>query len=612
MQRDRAFDSYQDLEARYEHAAQRVGRAARQLGRGPRRAGADSRRPTRPTTTSSRSGCPTTLPAPQQPLDVEYRIRWQKDNDTRPPLAWVAQTRRGRGYSQKARRQHRFVVDFDGPALAKLPPDAKVEPRRHGRRQRRDRREPRVPQRRHRRLSHDASVQAHRRQASRSSCARSCAAGDTTLTRDMELHRCRRSDGHAGSNARALSRRARLAAMRATPAVRVGATRRARAFARCMRRSPTSDDPTRARIGAARSRSPRVRECRRAAGEGKRLRRAAARATSMAPRMAPAGDAPHASRSTVDSPRRAASRRWLLRRAASSAHVARAPTLMSRGPAVSRPRSRSRSRSWSCSRILFGWISAGFWTALAGFVRAGRAAAIASRSRAPPRDDAPIAPATRAPRSSCRSATRTWRACSPACARPTSRSRAPATLDAVRLLRAVRHRRSRHARRRGRRVGSSCAARVDGFGRIFYRWRTHRIKRKSGNVADFCRRWGTQLPLHGRARRRQRDERRRASSTLVRLMEAQSRRRHHPDRAARRRPRHAATRASQQFATRVYGPLFTAGPALLAARRIALLGPQRDHPHRAVHASTARSRRLPGHAARCRARSCRTTSSRRR
>jgi membrane glycosyltransferase len=31
---------------------------------------------------------------------------------------------------------------------------------------------------------------------------------------------------------------------------------------------------------------------------------------------------------------------------------------------------------------------------------------------------------------------------------------------------------------------------VNGFGRLFYRWRQHRIKRKSGNIADFCRRWG--------------------------------------------------------------------------------------------------------------------------
>ncbi len=32
---------------------------------------------------------------------------------------------------------------------------------------------------------------------------------------------------------------------------------------------------------------------------------------------------------------------------------------------------------------------------------------------------------------------------------------------------------------------------VRGGGRIFYRWRRHRTRRKAGNVADFCRRWGT-------------------------------------------------------------------------------------------------------------------------
>ncbi len=31
---------------------------------------------------------------------------------------------------------------------------------------------------------------------------------------------------------------------------------------------------------------------------------------------------------------------------------------------------------------------------------------------------------------------------------------------------------------------------LDGEGRIFYRWRKRRTKRKAGNVADFCRRWG--------------------------------------------------------------------------------------------------------------------------
>ena len=46
---------------------------------------------------------------------------WQKDNETRPPLAWVAQTRRGHGYLRKPDDSIALMVDFDGPALRKLP-----------------------------------------------------------------------------------------------------------------------------------------------------------------------------------------------------------------------------------------------------------------------------------------------------------------------------------------------------------------------------------------------------------------------------------------------------------------------------------------------------------
>jgi membrane glycosyltransferase len=101
-----------------------------------------------------------------------------------------------------------------------------------------------------------------------------------------------------------------------------------------------------------------------------------------------------------------------------------------------------------------------------------------------------------------------------------------------------------------------CGA-VDGFGRVFYRWRRHRIKRKSGNVADFCRRWGSQYRymvvldadsvMSGEC-----------LTALVRMMEAD------PTVgiiqtapcAAGRETLHARL---QQFAARVYGPLFTAG-----------------------------------------------------
>ena len=98
---------------------------------------------------------------------------------------------------------------------------------------------------------------------------------------------------------------------------------------------------------------------------------------------------------------------------------------------------------------------------------------------------------------------------------------------------------------------------VDGFGRVFYRWRQHRIKRKSGNIADFCRRWGSRYRymvvldadsvMSGGC-----------LTALLRLSEA------NPDVGIVQTAPHAAGRETlyarvQQFATSVYGPLFTAG-----------------------------------------------------
>ena len=41
---------------------------------------------------------------------------------------WVVQTRRGRGYVKQPDGDINFVVDFDGPVLRALKPDAKLEP----------------------------------------------------------------------------------------------------------------------------------------------------------------------------------------------------------------------------------------------------------------------------------------------------------------------------------------------------------------------------------------------------------------------------------------------------------------------------------------------------
>lgn len=98
---------------------------------------------------------------------------------------------------------------------------------------------------------------------------------------------------------------------------------------------------------------------------------------------------------------------------------------------------------------------------------------------------------------------------------------------------------------------------VKGFGRIFYRRRQRRVKRKSGNLDDFCRRWGSQYRymvvldadsvMSGEC-----------LGKLVRLMEA------NPGAGLIQTAPLASGRETfyarvQQFATRVYGPLFTAG-----------------------------------------------------
>lgn len=45
----------------------------------------------------------------------------------RPPGAWVVQSRVGRGFAELADDEQQFIVDFTGPSLADLPPDAAVE-----------------------------------------------------------------------------------------------------------------------------------------------------------------------------------------------------------------------------------------------------------------------------------------------------------------------------------------------------------------------------------------------------------------------------------------------------------------------------------------------------
>lgn len=98
---------------------------------------------------------------------------------------------------------------------------------------------------------------------------------------------------------------------------------------------------------------------------------------------------------------------------------------------------------------------------------------------------------------------------------------------------------------------------VDGFGRIFYRRRKIRLHKKSGNVADFCRRWGSQYKymiifdadslMEG--------------DLLVRMANVMETR---PDIGILQTAPMAMNQTSvisrmQQFASHVYGPLFFSG-----------------------------------------------------
>ena len=204
--------------------------------------------------------------------------------------------------------------------------------------------------------------------------------------------------------------------------------------------------------------------------------------------------------------------------------------------------------------ILFAWISAGFWTAIAGFavlLLGGDRYAI-SRTAAP---DAPLGADART-----------------AIVMPVCNENVPQVFANLRAV----YESLEHSGRLGHfdffvlsdsRDPDTCIAEaqawlqtcraVGGFGRIFYRRRQHRIKRKSGNIADFCRRWGRNyrymVVLDADSVMTSA-----CLTRLVQLMEA------NPNAGIIQTAPRAAGRETlyarvQQFATRAYGPLFTAG-----------------------------------------------------
>ncbi len=126
MQRDRDFDRYEDIADHYERRPSAWVEPKGKWGAGHVEL---VQIPTPDETNDNIVAywVPDAGPVPRKPYDLEYRILWQKETETRPPLSWVTQTRRGRGYVRNPDNSIGFAIDFDGPSLRKLPSDAKLE-----------------------------------------------------------------------------------------------------------------------------------------------------------------------------------------------------------------------------------------------------------------------------------------------------------------------------------------------------------------------------------------------------------------------------------------------------------------------------------------------------
>lgn len=126
MQRKRAFAAFHDLEARYD-----LRPSAWVEPKGAWGAGRVELVQIPIANETSDNVVAYWVPArrsrPGEAFVYGYRLLWQKDRETRPPLGWVSETRRGRGYTKLNDGSVELHVDFDGPTLTRMPPAAGVD-----------------------------------------------------------------------------------------------------------------------------------------------------------------------------------------------------------------------------------------------------------------------------------------------------------------------------------------------------------------------------------------------------------------------------------------------------------------------------------------------------
>ena len=126
MQRDRAFTSYEDLEARYELRPSLWVEPMSNWGPG-RVELVQIPTPDETHDNIVAYWVPAEAPKAGSSLAFSYRLLALRSTDRRPPTSWTAQSRRGRGYQALPDDVVKFNIDFEGPGLAQLTPGADIE-----------------------------------------------------------------------------------------------------------------------------------------------------------------------------------------------------------------------------------------------------------------------------------------------------------------------------------------------------------------------------------------------------------------------------------------------------------------------------------------------------
>jgi glucans biosynthesis protein len=126
LQRDRASASYEDPEALYERRPSSWVEPTGHWGAG-RVELVQIPTPDETNDNIVAYWVPEQAPAPNKPFNFAYRLHWQMPGQMPVGRGWVVQSRRGHGPGKLSDDELAFVVDFDGPALRALKPDAKLD-----------------------------------------------------------------------------------------------------------------------------------------------------------------------------------------------------------------------------------------------------------------------------------------------------------------------------------------------------------------------------------------------------------------------------------------------------------------------------------------------------